>query len=120
MKEVFSSNFDVNKNAYINWRTDKNNHIHNMLTIADGFMKSSLITAKQALVNNTDKKADILIFPNLFNVNHAIELYLKSISWTLNILLDNGRGVELKSSHNVKQLLNIVKSRVNEYEDDKE
>lgn len=88
-----------------------------MLTIADGFMKSSVMLAKQALVDNRDKKADILIFPILFNANHAIELYLKAIGWTLNILLRNGKKVE--GNHDIQQIFNVVKSRVNEYETDK-
>ncbi|MEK5233487.1 hypothetical protein MHB42_17420 [Lysinibacillus sp. FSL K6-0232] len=117
MKEIFSHNVDTDKNAYVNWRIDRNNPIQNMLTIADGFMKSSVMLAKQALVDNRDKKADILIFPILFNANHAIELYLKAIGWTLNILLRNGKKVE--GNHDIQQIFNVVKSRVNEYETDK-
>lgn len=120
MKDVFSYNIDIDKNAYINWRTNKHDPIHNMLTIADGFIKSSLMLAEQALKDNSDKKADILIFPILFNANHAIELYLKAIGWTLNILMENGRGVEGKTSHNIQQILYVVKVRVDEYETDTE
>ena len=45
--------------------------------------------AEAALVDNWDKKADSLIYPIIFNANHAIESYLKATVWTLNILLDN-------------------------------
>lgn len=37
---------------------------------------------------NVDKKADIVVFPMLFSANHAIELYPKSINWSLNMLLN--------------------------------
>lgn len=114
LKEVFSYNPDISMDAYINWRIEKSDPIHNMITIADGFMKSSIILAEQALEDNRDKKADIIIFPILFNANHAIELYLKAIGWTVNIILDNDKKVE--GSHNIKQILDVVKSRVNQIE----
>jgi hypothetical protein len=118
VKEVFSYNVDIEKTAYINWRIDRHDPIKNMLVIADGFMSSSLMVAQQVLINNRDKKADILIFPILFNANHAIELYLKAIGWTLNIILRNEKRIE--GSHNIHQILNVVKSRVEQFEDDKD
>ncbi|WAA12825.1 hypothetical protein [Fervidibacillus halotolerans] len=122
MKNIFSYNVDTRKNAYVNWRMDRGenqlkNKIKNMITIADGYMKSSLILARHALEDNIDKKADILIFPILCSANHAIELYLKSTVWTLNILLKNDEV--FPKTHNIRQLLSIVKSRVNEYEHDR-
>ena len=38
MKEIFSYNVDVNKTAYMNWRTKYHEQIHNMIVIADGFI----------------------------------------------------------------------------------
>lgn len=90
MKDIFSYNVDINKTAYMNWRTDKHDHIKNIITVANGFMESSLISAKEVVNNNHSKRADIVIFPILFNANHAIELYLKAITWTLNVLLESG------------------------------
>lgn len=118
MKDIFSYNIDINKTAYMNWRTDKHDYIKNMITIADGFMESSLISANAVLNDNFSKRADVVIFPILFNANHAIELYLKAITWTLNILLKNGKKIEGK--HNINQLFNNMKSRVMEFETDKD
>lgn len=118
MKAIFSYNTEVDMNAYINWRTKKYNPIQNMITIADGFMESSLILAEQCIEDNRDKKADIIIYPILFNVNHAIELYLKAILWTLNSILNN--GIKVEGSHNIKQILTVVISRVEQYESEKE
>lgn len=118
MKDVFSYNIDIDKNAYINWRIERHNPIKNMLTIADGFMESSIMLAEQAIEDNRTKKADIIIYPILFNANHAIELYLKAIGWTVNILLQNDKKVE--GGHDIQQILNVVKSRVNEFEIDKD
>ncbi|ESU34519.1 hypothetical protein G3A_00775 [Bacillus sp. 17376] len=118
MKDIFSYNVDINKTAYMNWRTKKHNPIHNMIIMADGFIESSLILAEDAINKNINKKADIIIFPILFNVNHGIELYLKAIAWTLNILMENEYKIE--GSHNIKQILSIVKSKVLKFEKEQE
>lgn len=118
MKDIFSYNVDINKNAYMNWRTNKHEHIKNMIVIAKGFMMSSIILVEQILNNNRNKNADIVVFPILFNANHAIELYLKAITWTLNIILDKHEKIE--GNHDIKQIFNVVCSRVNEFEKSKE
>lgn len=118
MKEVFSYNADINKTAYINWRTSHHDHIHNMIVIADGFMRSSIMLAEAALFDNWDKKADSIIYSIMFNANHAIELYLKATVWTLNILLNNQQKIEGK--HDIQQILQTMVKRVNEFETDKE
>lgn len=118
MKDIFSYNIDIDKNAYMNWRTNKHEYISNIIVIAKGFMMSSISLAEQMLDNNNDKKADIIIFPILFNANHAIELYLKAITWTLNVILN--KDEKLEGSHDIKQIFNVVCSRVNEFETHKE
>ncbi|WP_010024520.1 hypothetical protein [Sporolactobacillus inulinus] len=118
MKDIFSYNSDIDKNAYINWRTERFDPIHNMMTLADGFMDASLILAEQCLKDNRDKKADIIIYPILFNANHSIELYLKAIMWILNLILKNDKRVE--GQHDIKQILNVVRSKVYEFEIDKD
>lgn len=118
MKDIFSYNIDINKTAYMNWRTNKHDYINNMINVADGFMESSLILAKEVINDNYGKRADVIIFPILFNANHAIELYLKAITWTLNVLLKNNKKIE--GNHNINQMFNTVKSRVMEFESDKD
>ncbi|MTI47656.1 MAG: hypothetical protein FH761_07425 [Firmicutes bacterium] len=118
MKKIFSYNIDVDKNAYMNWRTNKFSQIDNMITIADGFMKASISLAERALDQTFTKEADILIFPILFNANHAIELYLKAITWTLNVLLD--KKYKIEGNHDIKQIFSVVQSRVREFESSKE
>ena len=44
MKDIFSYNVDINKTAYMNWRTYKHDYIKNIITVADRFMESSLIS----------------------------------------------------------------------------
>lgn len=118
MKNIFSYNADIDKNAYLNWRTHRHNHIHNMVVVADGFMSSALLLAKQVLLDNRDNKADSLIYPILFNANHGIEVYLKAISWSLNILINTGN--QFDTHHELPKLLTEVNTLVNQFENDGE
>ncbi|MDP5277172.1 hypothetical protein [Chengkuizengella axinellae] len=117
MKEVFSYNIDIRKNAYLNWRTSKHDEINNMIVLAEGFMTSAILLAEQVLNDNRDKKADSIIYPILFNVNHGIEVYLKSISWSLNKILNNSEKTFIKN-HNLLELFNDVKTLVTIFEGD--
>lgn len=38
MKKVFGYNADINKTAYLNWRTNEYEPIHNMNVLAQGYM----------------------------------------------------------------------------------
>ncbi|MCY9446991.1 hypothetical protein MOF46_12515 [Bacillus haynesii] len=74
--------------------------------------------AEDVLNDNFNKKADIIIFPILFNTNHGIELYLKAIIWSLNILMKSEYKIE--GNHDIKQILSTVKSKVRKFEKEKE
>ncbi len=113
MKPVFSRNTDIDKIAFLNWRIDKDNHIVNLLNIADGFLLSAIELAKVCLEDNRNKRADIIIFAILTNANHGLELYLKSLNWTLNELLSNNKKIEGK--HNLKQIFQTVKAKFKIY-----
>lgn len=113
MKEVFSYNSDINKTAYMNWRTYNREPIHNMNTIADGYFESAILLAKHCLQDNRDKKADIVVFPMLFSVNHAIELFEKSICWSLNILLNNKST--FKENHDIRGIWYTTKQKIKEF-----
>ncbi|WP_341320337.1 hypothetical protein NSQ62_11790 [Solibacillus sp. FSL H8-0523] len=116
MKAIFSDNADINQNAYMNWRTNRHDHLHNMNVIASGFANSSLVIVKQILENNNrGKQADDLIFPILFNANHAIEVYLKTINWSLNVLLE--KDGTYSKTHNLQGLLKSVKELSEEQDD---
>ncbi|MER1987488.1 MAG: hypothetical protein ABS948_16540 [Solibacillus sp.] len=106
MKKIFSYNADIEKNAYLNWRTQYYNHIHNMFVIAEGFSDAALLLIDAVLTDNRDKKADNIIFPILFNSNHGIEVYLKAICWTQNQLLNTNNT--FKENHNLRELLKEV------------
>ena len=63
--------------------------------------------AQDCLQDNGDKKADIVVFPMLFSANHAIELYLKSINWSLNMLLNEKES--FCGGHDIRQILMHLK-----------
>lgn len=114
MKKIFTCNRDINKTAYMNWRMNRHDPIYNMITVAKGYHEASLLLAKELVNDNHGKEADIIIFPILFNINHAIELYLKAIIWSLNIIEDTNRKIEGK--HNIKQIYQNARSRVKIFE----
>ena len=114
MSKIFKgNNSDFNKTAFLNWRTNSHSNIHNMIVLAEGFMSSSIELCEICLRDNKDKKADMLIFPILFNANHGIELYLKSLIWTLNLLLFQNHKIEGK--HNIKQIMDTVRAKIKSY-----
>lgn len=115
MKKIFSSNEDYMKTAHLNWRISNHEDIENMLVLAEGFMTSALELSNNCLKNNSDKKADILIFPILHNANHGIELYLKALIWTLNELLNSHRGRE--GGHNIQQLFQTAQAKIKLFKD---
>lgn len=113
MKKVFSSNSDIYKNAYMNWRTDKYQPIHNLNVLAEGYFDSAKLSIKACLVDNSDHKADGLIFPILFSINHGIELYEKSICWSLNVLL--GHNSKFPDNHYIREIWYTVKRKIEEF-----
>ncbi|WP_342388136.1 hypothetical protein [Salinicoccus bachuensis] len=70
-----------NNHAYLNWRYSKfTKDEHTMLdTMSESYFDSSQILLDAAINNNTDKKADSIIFAILFSFNHYIELKIKAI-----------------------------------------
>lgn len=118
MYKIFKNNADIDKTAYMNWRTRKEQPIHDMIIIADGYMKAAIMLGRNCLEDNGDKKADIVVFPMLFSVNHAIELYLKSINWSLNMLLNIEES--FCGGHDIRQLWSTVKKRGIKFEASKD
>ena len=118
MEKIFSYNVDIDKTAYMNWRTRPHQPIHDMMIIADGYMKAAIMLAQDCLQDNMDKMADIVVFPILFSANHAIELYLKSINWSLNILLNEKES--FCGGHDIRQVWHTVKKRMISFESDKD
>lgn len=113
MNPIFSRNEDHHKIAFLNWRIESDDNILNMLNLAEGYMKSAQLLTEICLQDNRDKKGDIVIFPIFANFNHAIELYLKAINWTLNKLTGDTRKIE--GGHNLKLLYYTIRKKIATY-----
>lgn len=113
MKKIFSCNADINKNAYLNWRMNRYLDSNNFFTMAEAFSQSTLILLDSVLNDNTDKKADSIIFPILYSADHSIELYLKAI--IRKVLHDNSIQCKCENTHNMRQLLETEKELINKY-----
>ena len=97
----------------MNWRTDKHQPIHNLNALAEGYFDSAVLSIKACLADNSEHKADGLIFPILFSINHAIELYEKSICWSLNVLL--GYKSQFPDNHFIREIWYTVKQKIKEF-----
>ena len=97
----------------MNWRTNPHEPIQNMNVIANGYFQSAFTLAENCLNDNSNKQADILIFPMLFSVNHAIELYTKSICWSMNILLNYNST--FKENHDIRGIGLTAKQKIKEF-----
>ncbi|MBE6030168.1 MAG: hypothetical protein E7225_01035 [Clostridiales bacterium] len=115
MRKIFTTSGDVDRNAYVNWRIKRREHFQNLKVISDGYLLAAEILAQKCLEDNSDKKADILAFPMLFNLNQALEGYLKALSWELNILCEKGN--KFIGGHDIKQLYGEFRARVLENEE---
>lgn len=113
MKKIFSYNPDIEKNAYLNWMTNKTHPRYNFIVLAEGYFKAAISLAENCLNDNIDKKADVMVFPMLFTINHAIELYEKSLCWSLNILL--GYNSTFKPNHDIRGNWYTIKNKIKEY-----
>lgn len=116
-KNIFSRHDDINKMAFITWRMDEEN-IVNLFNLADGYFISTQKLCNELIMNNQDKKADIVIFPILMLFNHGVELYLKGLIMTLNNQIGNNR--KLDGTHNLSQLFNVLCARIKDLEGQKE
>ncbi|HWA34662.1 MAG TPA: hypothetical protein VG737_11055 [Cyclobacteriaceae bacterium] len=110
MKPIFSRGESIDKMAFMNWRMHGESTGSYFMNLAEGYLSSAIILAKQCLINNRDKKADILIFPILANANHGIELYLKAIIWMLSSPSKLPRKIE--RTHDIERLFQAVRSTI--------
>lgn len=43
MGRIFEYNKDIDKTAYMNWRTKQDQPIHDMIMLADGYIKAAIM-----------------------------------------------------------------------------
>lgn len=115
MDSVFRYNKSIEKTSYLNWRMEiDSSHRSQFIVIGNAFFSTAYNLVQQCIIDNTDKKADSWIFPILFNTVHGIEVYLKAINVSLNIVLAKDH-TKIEGGHDIKQLCSIAKSLIGEY-----
>lgn len=115
MDSIFQYNQNVEKTAYLNWRSNKyTNQRRQLVVMRDNFFSSAYNLLQQCINDNGDKKADSWIFPIMFNIVHGIEIYLKAINVILNIVLNEQNQV-IQGGHDIKQLCQTSKSLILKY-----
>ena len=115
MDSIFQYNQNVEKTAYLNWRSNKyTNQRRQLVVMGDNFFSSAYNLLQQCINDNGDIKADSWIFPIMFNIVHGIEIYLKAINVVLNIVL-NEQNQAIQGGHNIKQLCQTSKNLILKY-----
>ncbi|EGQ1288498.1 hypothetical protein GA135_11705, partial [Staphylococcus pseudintermedius] len=116
--DIFNNHDGINKHAFLNWRFTFKDRPSLFDTMSEAYYESTNILLIECINDNSDKKADSLIFPILFSLNHYIELRLKSIIAYFYLLeSDNDHISNIKnnpfSSHNISELRSIVVKLLN-------
>lgn len=112
---IFQYNSDINKTLYLNWRTGFA-HISRkqFVVMGEAFFSTAYNLIQQCLLDNNDKKADLWIFPIMFDIIHGIEVYLKAINAALSVVLKKPRGIS-EGGHDLKALCRTALNLIIEY-----
>lgn len=110
---------DIESSAYLNWRFDPSINLENQFyNIGKAYFQTALALIEICLNDNKNKKADIWIFPIMFNIVHGIEVYLKGFNSQIKILnkLENQdyEKTKIEGKHNIKQLCQVAISLIKE------
>lgn len=113
-REIFSYNIDINKNAYLNWRTDRHDNAHNLYVLASDYADGAITLINCILVDNYDKKADALIMPIMYSIDQSIELFLKAIIREIEEL--EGNTISNYKTHDIDELLKTMVAHIKKKE----
>lgn len=115
LETIFQYNADIDKTAYLNWRTGfAHTSRRQFVVMGEAFFATAYNLIQQCVLDNKDKKADSWIFPIMFNVVHGIEVYLKAINTALSVVLNKERGVA-EGGHDLKALCGTARNLIIEY-----
>lgn len=111
------------KSAYLNWRIYPHQDVETQFfNLGEGYFEVAVSLIEQCIENNKSRRADIWIFPILFNIVHGIELYLKgfnSLYAKYKKLNEESELVDSKieGKHNILQLCNKALSMIEQDEE---
>lgn len=107
---VFTSNVDIHKTAFLNWRMSERDVPENLCQMGKAFGEGAMALIEKCLDDNNGHEADALIFPILYGVDQCIEVMIKAILYCLDIL--EGSKGNVSKTHDVFQLLSQLKSAI--------
>lgn len=112
LPSIFESHPDINTNAYLNWRMDFcGARRRRLVIVGQAYFDTAYYMLQQCLDDNSDKKADVWIFPILFHIVHGIEVYLKAINVSYNVALHRDR-TEIEGAHDINQLWTVSRKLI--------
>lgn len=119
LPNYFEFTGDIDHSAYLNWRFDNFYGTENdFYKMGSAYFEVAIQLIDDCLANNSDKKADIWIFPILFNVVHGIEIYLKGFNSQIRILeklkKNEYQDSKIEGGHNILQLCQQAISLINQ------
>lgn len=122
LPNFFGFTGNITRTAYLNWRFDFTRDLENQFyDMAKGYFETSLSLVDNCLCDNRGHKADIWIFPIMFNVVHGIEVYLKGFNSQYRILTklqkDEYQSSKIEGKHDIRQLCRVAISMVKENHD---
>lgn len=109
--------------AYLNWRIHPHQDIETQFfNLAEGYFEVAISLIKQCIENNESRRADIWIFPILFNIVHGIELYLKGFNslYTKYMALNEESELidsKIEGTHDILQLCETALSKIKQDEE---
>lgn len=117
LPNYFDFTGDMYKTAYLNWRFDIHRDLENQFyDMAKGYFETSLALIDDCISDNMGHKADIWIFPIMFNVVHGIEVYLKGFNSQYRILAkmqrDEYQSSKIEGKHDIRQLCQVAISLI--------
>ncbi len=118
LPNYFKFQDNIQQTAYLNWRFDRHDKIESQFfNLAEGYFAVAIHLIAECLKDNYSRKADIWIFPILFNIVHGIEIYLKGFNslYPIYIKLNNygeSGDSSIEGNHNIHQLCNVAISKV--------
>lgn len=110
LNPIFSSNSDIYKNAYMNWRTSRYDEVRNLKVISEGFQYAATTMLETLLQDNSCHQADSLIFPILYSIDQSIELCFKAILNELDLLEE--KKPNNYTNHDIRLLYNTMVSQI--------
>jgi len=114
----FGSKNNVAHSAFLNWRFDPHDIIEvQFFNMAESYFETAIFLLKECIKDSYSKKADIWIFPILFNIIHGIEIYLKGFSSLYTkyknlTKLNEENKYKIEKNHDIKQLCQTVIAKI--------